>query len=151
MKDPRRPLITGLMLALTLSLPACDRFTASEEPADQQRAYTRCMREHGIDMPDSVPEPQGTGPQMATAVPIDLAAWTAAHEACRQHLPNGGEATKPDAEALEKLRKHAKCMRDLGFNYPDPDADGNIPPIAGGEPAPGGKSLFEAENECRAQ
>ena len=158
-RRPTRPLVVGLVLALTLSLAACGRSKAKDDGgADigdnatvQQRAYARCMREHGVDLPDAPPEQPGSGPLVASGVPIDLAAEKVAEAACRQYLPEGGQTTKPDAAALEKLRTHAKCMRGLGFDYPDPDPDGNTPPFTGGQSSAGGKSLIDAEKQCRKQ
>ena len=157
-RRPTRPVVVvGLVLALTLSLPACGRSSAPDDSntgdtaSVQQRAYARCMREHGVDLPDAPAEQPGSGPQILSPVPIDRDAQIAAEEACRQYLPAGGQTVKPDAAAMEKLRTHAKCMRGLGFDYPDPDPDGNTPPFTGDQSSAGGKSLIEAENQCRQQ
>jgi len=85
---------------------------------DAARKYTKCMREHGVDMPDS-----------ADGVPAltfnaDDPKQGEALNACQKLLPNGGLAKKLSGEELDAARKEAKCMRDHGVDFPEPDADG---------------------------
>jgi hypothetical protein len=47
-----------------------------------------------------------------------------AHEACKQYLPNGGDFKPPSPEEQDKMRQQAKCMRDKGYNWPDPKFEG---------------------------
>jgi len=89
------------------------------------RAFARCMREQGIDVPD--PEPgQGGLRILGQARGNDPAKTQAAVEACRHLLPNGGELPRLDGEQLERAREFAKCMREHGVDMPDPDADGRL-------------------------
>ncbi|MEV6906944.1 hypothetical protein [Amycolatopsis sp. NPDC051071] len=93
---------------------------------DKMRNFAKCMREHGIDMPD----PQAGGDKQNTISlgsadgQIDEKKMKAADEACRKLLPNGGEMKPPSPEELDKMRKDAKCMREHGINFPDPDPGG---------------------------
>lgn len=88
---------------------------------DKIREFAGCMREHGVDLPD--PEPgTGGGVRFRAGGPgADKAKLEAAHTACKSLLPNGGNPEPLDAEQLDRLREHAKCLREHGLNVPDPD------------------------------
>ncbi|SDH01243.1 hypothetical protein SAMN05216553_114211 [Lentzea fradiae] len=118
---------TALVAALLLALTACGNQPAGNEQKQDDTAdmvkFAQCMRENGIDMPD----PGSGGEDIALAVPggdADGEKVEAAHEACKQHLPNGGEFKPPSPEEQDKMREQAKCMRDKGYNWPDPNFDG---------------------------
>ena len=68
-----------------------------------------------------------TGHLLAMTISADGQAgkFETAHNACKQHLPNGGEFKPPSPEEQDKIRQQAKCMRDKGHNWPDPEFDGN--------------------------
>ncbi|MFL6143121.1 MAG: hypothetical protein ACJ72N_14805 [Labedaea sp.] len=102
---------------------------------DKIRDFSKCMREHGVDVPEPTMAPkagdggntggpgiviQGAGPEKEK---IDTA-----NEACRPLLPNGGQPPKLDAKQLDEMRRMAQCMREHGVNMPDPDP--NKPGIA---------------------
>lgn len=103
---------------------AADRQGADQDGGtdeDKMRAFAKCMREHGVDVPD--PEPGG-----GIAVPAEKADGSGsktkgAHEACKELLPNGGEPPKPTAEDLDEMREQAKCLREHGLDVPDPTMD----------------------------
>jgi hypothetical protein len=77
--------------------------TTSAGPASKQDAqqaaleFARCMRQHGIDMPD--PDPNGGGIVVKRSArngrnapePEDDAKFKAAQQACQQYLPNAGK------------------------------------------------------------
>lgn len=90
---------------------------------DQQTAflnYAKCMREHGVNMPD--PDFNGGGVTIAiSGGPGSEAQMKAAEEACRQYLPNGGAPPSMSPEMLEQMRKFAQCMREHGVDMADPD------------------------------
>ena len=120
----------AVLLGLLLALTACG---SKDQPADAKKdekgdmvQFAKCMRENGIDMPD--PKQDENGGVMIQAMPGDAAPdmekMNAAHEACKQHLPNGGEFKPPSPEEQDKMRRQAKCMRDRGYNWPDPKFDG---------------------------
>lgn len=94
---------------------------------DKVRDFTKCMQEHGVDMPEptGAPRPGGSG---GGSVSIEIRGAgedkekiDAANEACRSLLPNGGKPPKLDAAQLDEMRKMAQCMREHGVNMPDPD------------------------------
>lgn len=115
------------------------------EMEDAMLEYVQCMRDHGIDMPD--PEfGDGTvtmnGPGPGEADPEEM---EAADEACQPIL----EEAMPDmpdlspeelAERQDQVLAMAQCMRDRGYDFPDPEVneDGGIA-IGGGDPGEGGQ------------
>ncbi|GAB2873489.1 hypothetical protein [Lentzea nigeriaca] len=121
----------AVLLALLMALTACG---SKEQPNDAKKddkgdmvKFAQCMRDNGIDMPD--PKQDDKGGVMIEASPGDGSPpdeekMKAAHEACKKHLPNGGEFKPPSPEEQDKMRQNAKCMRDKGYNWPDPKFDG---------------------------
>ena len=102
---------------------AADSSGKSDE--DKMRDFTKCMREHGVDMPDPKPAGDGKGGMIAIQGDgADKGKIDAAQNACKHLLPNGGEMKPPSAEELDKMRKDAKCMREHGVDMPDPDPGG---------------------------
>ena len=103
----------------------------SGDIAEQSAKFASCMRENGVDMPDPQVDGDGKvafgGPQEANGEPADREKTQAAHEKCKQYLPNGGEPPKLSTEELDQMRKFSQCMRENGFpDFPDPQADGGI-------------------------
>jgi hypothetical protein len=108
----------------------------SVDPEDAVFAFTDCMREHGIDVPD----PQtvgggGGGGRVFTADPsnrpdIDPQSdeFQAAMEACRQYLQGfaGDDGQGPDltVEQEQALLDFTECMREQGIDMPDPGTGG---------------------------
>jgi hypothetical protein len=112
--------------------------TASKE--DQQQAlldFTKCMRDHGVDMPDPQVNADGgvtiqVGSAGAGDAP-DKSKVDAAQTACRQYLDKAQGGAKPPTpqeqqEMQQKQLDFAKCMRDHGINFPDPQfsSDGKV-------------------------
>ncbi|HVW44919.1 MAG TPA: hypothetical protein VHC18_26580 [Amycolatopsis sp.] len=62
----------------------------SAEDLDKQRQVAKCLREHGVDVPDPTAEDPGIKVQ---ANGSDKARIDAAVEACHQDLPGGGTVT----------------------------------------------------------
>jgi hypothetical protein len=58
-----------------------------QQQQQQMLAFARCMRQHGIDMPDPKP---GGGLDMR-GVDSDTPTFQAAQQACQQYGPNGGK------------------------------------------------------------
>jgi hypothetical protein len=124
---------------------------ASLDPEEAMLAFAQCMRDHGIDMPD--PQVSGDGetgfafrarPGAGTQ---DFEELQAAHEACQQHLPQGGPNGRPaqiDPEMEQQLLDFARCMRDNGIDFPDPQfGSGGFVQIGGGGEGP----KFDPESE----
>jgi hypothetical protein len=92
--------------------------------------YAQCMRSHGVDMPD--PQFSGGGMSMRIGGPgadrIPKATLDSAQKACQKIL----ESVKPptmskaqQAKARKAALKMAQCMRDKGFDFPDPQFGAN--------------------------
>jgi hypothetical protein len=89
---------------------------------DKARDFAKCMREHGVNMPDPEVDDQG---RMKIQINGDNGLteeqMKKADEECRHLMPNGGKPQQLDAEALDRMREHAKCLREHGLDVPDPD------------------------------
>ena len=103
--------------------------TTSAGPASKRDAekaaleFARCMRQHGIDMPD--PNISGNRiTQRFKASPgskgPDDPAFRAAQQACNKYLPNGGQPPKLNPQQRQQLVAFARCMREHGIDVPDP-------------------------------
>ncbi|GGM15927.1 hypothetical protein ACFFX1_03485 [Dactylosporangium sucinum] len=122
-------LLTVLLLAACSSAPGPSvasaggsaSVSASPDKAEANRQFAKCMREHGVDVPD--PGPDGN---LDIAPGADRSKVLKASEACQQYLPNGGTLKNLSPEQLEQARAFAKCMREHGVNMPDPDPDTGI-------------------------
>jgi hypothetical protein len=91
--------------------------TASLNPAQARLAFTKCMRDHGVDMPDqnpgggiSVTVPDGADGQQKLQKAVD---------AC-QNLDPSQQGNANDPAQLKKTLAEAKCMRAHGVDMPDP-------------------------------
>jgi hypothetical protein len=106
----------------------------SQEFQDAMLEYAECMRDHGIDMPD--PEFQGDGgvtqmmPEGEAGGPGPSEEFEAADEACQpiieDAMPEAEELSPEEqAERQDQMVAMAECMRDKGYDMPDPQVDSN--------------------------
>jgi hypothetical protein len=86
----------------------------------QALVFTRCMRQHGYDMPDPQIEGNNVGLQLPNYQGQRAPKFQAAWQACRRYAPNGGHARSPSAEDRQQALAFARCMRQHGINLPDP-------------------------------
>lgn len=119
--------IIAAAIACGLALTACG---TEEEPAaadreqanrDAMLAYAKCMREHGVDMPD--PQPGERGIRLRAPEGVTPEEMEEAEGACRKHLDKieAPELTEEQQkEFQEAALAHAKCMREHGIDMPDP-------------------------------
>jgi hypothetical protein len=142
----RMALMLGLLLALALAVAACGgggkpsgvaslkgagKATATTRAGggdDRQAAlnYARCMRQHGIDLPDPTFDAQGhLAIQNPPGVGPDNPKFKAANQACQKYLPNGGAPQKPNPQEQQQMLAFARCMRQHGVNMPDPKLEAN--------------------------
>jgi hypothetical protein len=83
-------------------------------------AYARCMRQHGIDMPDPKFDAAGRmALQLPSGVGPDDPKFKAADQACQQYAPSG-EPEQLDPQLQRQMVAYARCMRQHGINIPDP-------------------------------
>ncbi|RAY16625.1 hypothetical protein DPM19_00065 [Actinomadura craniellae] len=125
---------------LALGLTACggdETATAAgrKSPAagdtEKMRAFAKCMRENGVDMPDPEVGPDGNitfggNGNARRLLSADREKLQAAMDKCRHLMPNGGELRAFSPEDTEKMRQYAKCMRENGVDMPDPDPEGRL-------------------------
>jgi hypothetical protein len=174
---PRLAGLVGAVLAVALAVAACsgggkangvaslggaNKPTAttspggSKDPRQAALAFARCMRQHGINLPD--PKVDANGGMSVTLNPEgkgspgpkpDDPKFKAAQQACNKYLPNGGQATKPNAEEQQQLLQFARCMRQHGIDVPDPKPGGGIEVKGGpGTAKPDDPKFKAAQQAC---
>jgi hypothetical protein len=178
-RDPRphRLAVAVLGLGLALALAACggspegDRVaslsgdnatgttagaakTPSKDPQQAALDFARCMREHGIDMPDPEVDEQGRirvrvgrdGPGGARPDPKKL---EAAQQACGSLMGGGDGDRQLDPAERDAMVAFAECMREHGIDMPDPTGEGLMLRRDGKDgPDPGSEKFQEAEQAC---
>jgi hypothetical protein len=107
---------------------------------DAMLEYARCMRSHGVDMPDPTFTDDGaghhgmamqSGPAGSKNGPApDSTAFKAAEKACKPIMTRAEQnMPRPSAAEIAKMRdqslKFARCMRAHGIDMPDPTFDEN--------------------------
>ena len=129
---------------------------SEEEFEEQALAFSECMRENGVpDFPDPVIEdgrirlqvggPDGGGEP-------DPEALEQAHEACEDLAPRGGGSFSEEdrQEMQDAFLEYAQCMRENGYDMPDPDFSGE-----GGlfrmEGEPDDPAFQQAQEACQDQ
>jgi hypothetical protein len=175
---PRPVLVVlGLALALALGAAACggspdgdgvatlggdganDQQTGSgsakKDPQEAALEFARCMREHGVDMPDPEVDSQGrirvtVGNPGSKGNPPDPKKLEAAQQACGNLLGGGGEAPgELDPKAQDAMLAFARCMREHGIDMPDPTGNGLVFNSKRGQgPDPRSSRFKEAERAC---
>jgi hypothetical protein len=123
---------------------------------DAALAYTRCMRENGVDIPD--PQPGDRGLRLMPEKGTSPEKMQAADKVCRKHL----EAIEPPDISPEQEKKfqqaalaQSRCMREHGIDMPDPtfDEDGGaqirIGPGSGIDPE--SPKFQKAQEACRKE
>ena len=114
---------------------------AQKDPQQAGLDFARCMREHGVDMPDPefggdgfIRVRPGPGPDGASASGDATAGeptgppagFEEADKACRHFLDDlvqdGGGPIDPEAQ--DRMLKFTQCMREHGVDMPDPEFSG---------------------------
>jgi hypothetical protein len=93
--------------------------TTSQDPQDAALAFVKCMREHGVDMPD----PDANGGIRLTVHPGDNPAKVdKAQKACQPLLQAAAPKLTDEQQAAmqDAALAFAKCMREHGVDIPDP-------------------------------
>ena len=177
----RRLAVVSLGLALMLGAAACggnsdgakvatlggaggragDGNAAGTKTKDPQQAaldVARCMRQHGVDMPDPKVDAQGRvqiqiGPGGGGNRPPDPKKLQAAQQACGNLLGDGGDGPgQMDPKARDAMVAYARCMRQQGIDMPDPTDDGLVLKKDGGQAAgsdPETPAFKQADRACR--
>ena len=127
--------------------PAVASGDAAPAPSDSDAARIRliqCLREQGIEIPDSIG--QGSGPQPQVDADAIEEALDGPCADLRTSAFDDGEASAESA-AQDKMDKYAQCMRDAGFDFPDVEL-GDGPPLALHEIDQTDPDFIAADEEC---
>lgn len=92
---------------------------------DAALKFARCMRKHGVNVPDPQTSSQGG---FAQGVQIDAPSkqLERANKACEGLLPPVPQQTPEQREEMtEAALANAKCMREHGIDFPDPTVGEN--------------------------
>jgi hypothetical protein len=156
----RLKLLALPLAAASLALAGCgggddDSTSAS---ADDRRAelreaaldYARCMREHGVDMPD--PQFGEDGGMLLERSGPETAASREAEEECQRHLDKlepPERSPEEEQEFRERALEFARCMRGEGIDVPDPTfgEDGRVEQRLGSDEDPRQDPRFEQAME----
>ena len=126
---------------------------ASVDPEVAMEAFTKCMRDHGVEVFTAVAGVDkgsggmvGSGPvttqHSANGDPqsgpkeVDPQAMQEADKACRPLLPSGmvgDPSATMDPAVADQMLAFSKCMRDHGIDFPDPKFEGGGVSISLGE------------------
>lgn len=104
---------------------------------DAMLAYAKCMRSHGVDMPDPTFDDEGhvqieaPGPGGGKAGPAEDAfrkADDACHHIVEDAMPQVRLSPEEQAEMQDRMLAMARCMRSKGHDMPDPQVgdDGRV-------------------------
>lgn len=109
---------------------------------DAVLAFTSCLRDEGVDVEDPTVDADGNlrPPRPVNVDEVDRDAMRGAFEACSSHLENTafGFARIDRTEREARLYDFAACMRDNGYDMPDPDLSAAGTPGQGNGPGEGG-------------
>jgi hypothetical protein len=150
------------------ALVACGGSDSSGDDAqanaeDAGIEFAQCMREHGVDMPDPQPAEGGGGGFnfQFNGNPREDQNFEEAREACGDILEDAipeGERRDP-AEMRDKLHEMTECLRDKGYDVPEPQifGPGEEPPDNPPEPSDELEELMDdpqfqqAQEDCSEQ
>ena len=119
-------LLAASVAACGSEKPTSSGATGPDDAKKAMLAYAKCMREHGIDMPD----PQFEGNRIMQRGPknVNRTKMRAADKACgsiRDSVKPPEMSDEKKAEFKKAALANAQCMRDHGIDFPDPTFDEN--------------------------
>ncbi|MEU2094826.1 hypothetical protein ABZ771_06775 [Streptomyces globisporus] len=115
---------------------------------DQALEHRKCLREQGLDIPEPKPGENGMG------VTIDGGSMgkekmEKAFKACEGKAVGGGPKEMTQAEK-DKAVAYARCMRQNGFDMPDPKFDGGAMQAAPALKSKDMKKFEKANKACES-
>jgi len=157
------------LAACALVLGACGSGSGDNSSADnseqQGLKFARCMREHGVDIPDPQTS-KGPGGAQNFSFRVggpgakgkgrgpDPQRVEGAMKECRKYMPNGGKP--PSAAQQQEMRdaalKFSRCMREHGIDFPDPKTGPGGGVMIGGPGSkfnPSSPSFQAAQKACQ--
>jgi hypothetical protein len=126
---------------------------ADKDPQQAALDFARCMREHGVDMPDPEVDDQGRirvriGAGGGGERP-DPKKLEAAQQACGDLMGGGDGDRQLDPAERDAMVAFARCMREHGIDMPDPTGDGLMLRRDGDQgPDPDSEKFQQAEQAC---
>jgi hypothetical protein len=138
-RRPPRLASLGLLAIVGVLAAGCGDDTAGgnasaangeREARDAALNYARCMREHGVDMPDPTFDGGGGIKQKVPKPKVPKAKFREAEQACEKYEESESEAPELSEEEQQEFREaalaNARCMREHGIeNFPDPTFPGS--------------------------
>lgn len=125
-----------------------DEDLSAAEREDAMLDFAACMRDNGVPMDD--PEPGGRGGLIVNGQEVDQETLRAAEEECHHliedALPEEGEM-EIDPEQREAMLAQAQCMRERGWDMPDPTFDGGRVEVGLGEGIDPADPAFQKDHE----
>jgi hypothetical protein len=124
---------------------------ADKDPQQAALDFARCMREHGVNMPDPEVDDQGRirvriGAGGERPDPKKL---EAAQQACGDLMGGGDGDRQLDPAERDAMVAFARCMREHGIDMPDPTGDGLMLRRDGDQgPDPDSEKFQQAEQAC---
>jgi hypothetical protein len=160
----RSPLLIAAVGA-ALALGACggsddgggSGSSAEDKAYEGALKFAKCMREHGIDMPDPKKDANGRIKITAKASArsgTDDANMRAAQKDCQKYLKAGGgraPSAADQAKAKDALLAYTRCMRSHGVKIPDPEfsSGGSLASVGGpGQTNPDSPKFKAADKVC---
>jgi hypothetical protein len=126
---------------------------ADKDPQQAALDFARCMREHGVNMPDPEVDDQGRirvriGAGGGGERP-DPKKLEAAQQACGSLMGGGDGDRQLDPAERDAMVAFARCMREHGIDMPDPTGDGLMLRRDGDQgPDPDSEKFQQAEQAC---
>jgi hypothetical protein len=88
------------------------------DPDERRLQFTRCLRDHGINISDV---PAGGRPGGGQLAGVDRTKLQAAVQACQQYSGGLAGGQTPSPEERQQLLDYIKCLRGKGIDIADPD------------------------------
>jgi hypothetical protein len=152
--------------AAALTLAACGGTTPSSADQDAKREqaqlkFARCMRAHGVNIPDPKPGPDGGAGNVRIGGPgkdrISPQAFRTANAACRKYIQAVMPKLSPaqQAEMRDQALKFSQCMRRHGVPMSDPEVSNGGLRLSIGGPGkkavnPSSPAFKDAQEACKA-
>jgi hypothetical protein len=156
----RSAAVTAILSVAVIALSACggedngDGPSASDREKLQEAAlkHAKCLRDHGLDVPDPKFDGGRVTMEMRADQNTDPAKVERAQKECEHILedaPRPEISPEQEAKARDQALAHAKCMREHGIDFPDPEIDGGrIRQRVGGDINPEDPKFQQASEEC---
>jgi hypothetical protein len=134
---------TGGVASLEESQEQSESVAAELTQEEALLAFTECVREQGLDIPDPTVDADGNvrlpRPMSEASSEAERQAFREAMSACEEYLEGVtmGFEQRDTTEFRDQLFEYAQCMRDNGYDMPDPDFSATMVPGSGGGPGGG--------------